>query len=491
MGAPAPGAPSPWVQLIPFVLVLGIFYFVILLPMKRRQQKVAGVPGGAEGRRPGHHLRRHLRHRSRGSSDQSVQLQIANNVRIEVSRAAIVGYQGQEPVVAETRKQSVMKKNLRWKLRHHRRRRRPVGLGVLPAAAEGQPRPRPQGRRPPGAARADRRRAAARDRDDGRAAARDADARRRRSSRELEATGADRVRGRGHRRTTQAFRDAAVDADTVFDRVVGRRRATPSRMQAERRQPAARRRGDAGAADDRAPRQRARRGRADRRAPGRRRTRSWCSCPASTDVQRAKEIIRSTALLELKLVEQGPFPTQEAALQAYNNVLPPDVRDPARAAPRAPAPARTPGTVYYVVQQVAGGHRPRPAQRPAVARREQPAGGQLHAEAGRRARGSARSPQANIGRQLAIVLDNRVMSAPTHPGAHHRRRADHRHFTREEMRRTWSLTLQVGRAAGVADLPRGAHRRAVARRRLDPRRRDGVARRPGCSSCCSCSSTTS
>ncbi len=30
--------------------------------------------------------------------DASMQLQIANNVRIEVSRAAIVGYQGQEPV---------------------------------------------------------------------------------------------------------------------------------------------------------------------------------------------------------------------------------------------------------------------------------------------------------------------------------------------------------------------------------------------------------
>ena len=40
MGAPSPGAPSAWVQLLPFVLVVAIFYFVILLPMKRRQQKV-------------------------------------------------------------------------------------------------------------------------------------------------------------------------------------------------------------------------------------------------------------------------------------------------------------------------------------------------------------------------------------------------------------------------------------------------------------------
>ncbi len=31
---------SPWQMLLPFVFVLGIFYFIILLPMKRRQKKV-------------------------------------------------------------------------------------------------------------------------------------------------------------------------------------------------------------------------------------------------------------------------------------------------------------------------------------------------------------------------------------------------------------------------------------------------------------------
>ena len=40
MAASPDQAVSPWVQLIPFALVLGIFYFVILLPMKRRQKKV-------------------------------------------------------------------------------------------------------------------------------------------------------------------------------------------------------------------------------------------------------------------------------------------------------------------------------------------------------------------------------------------------------------------------------------------------------------------
>ena len=39
MGA-TPDGGSPWLQLVPFALVLAIFYFIILLPMKRKQQKV-------------------------------------------------------------------------------------------------------------------------------------------------------------------------------------------------------------------------------------------------------------------------------------------------------------------------------------------------------------------------------------------------------------------------------------------------------------------
>ena len=97
MGTPAPGAQSPWLQFIPFALILAIFYFVILLPMKRRQQKVQAFLAA---------LKANDRVITSGGlygtitklNEQSVQLQIANNVRIEVSRAAIVGYQGQEPV---------------------------------------------------------------------------------------------------------------------------------------------------------------------------------------------------------------------------------------------------------------------------------------------------------------------------------------------------------------------------------------------------------
>ncbi len=101
MGAPSTGAPSAWVQLMPFVLVVGIFYFVILLPMKRRQQKVqaflAALKVGDKVVTSGGLYGSITR-----LNEQSVQVQIAERVRVEMSRSAVVGYQGQEPVVPES-----------------------------------------------------------------------------------------------------------------------------------------------------------------------------------------------------------------------------------------------------------------------------------------------------------------------------------------------------------------------------------------------------
>ena len=95
---PDGGAVSPWVQLIPFALVLGIFYFIILLPMRRKQKKVDEFIGSLKvgdkvvttGGMYGSITR---------VGDASVQLQIADKVHIKVSKAAIGGYQGQPPVV--------------------------------------------------------------------------------------------------------------------------------------------------------------------------------------------------------------------------------------------------------------------------------------------------------------------------------------------------------------------------------------------------------
>jgi preprotein translocase subunit YajC len=98
MASPPNQAANPLIQLIPFALVLAIFYFIILLPMKRRQKKVQEflsalkvgdrvvTAGGIFGS-------------ITKLNEQSVQLQIAQNVKVDVSRSAIVGYQGQDPVV--------------------------------------------------------------------------------------------------------------------------------------------------------------------------------------------------------------------------------------------------------------------------------------------------------------------------------------------------------------------------------------------------------
>lgn len=101
MAAPPDGGGSAWVQLIPFALVLGIFYFIILLPMKRKQQKVdaflTGLKVGDRVITTGGIYGQVTR-----LGDKSVQLQIADKIRIEVAKAAIGGYQGQDPVVEPT-----------------------------------------------------------------------------------------------------------------------------------------------------------------------------------------------------------------------------------------------------------------------------------------------------------------------------------------------------------------------------------------------------
>ena len=84
--------------LIPIAMIVAIFYFMVLLPGKKKQQKVqeflenlkendriittSGIYGQI----------------ARINGDK-VQLQIADKVRIDVSKASIGGYQGQPPVV--------------------------------------------------------------------------------------------------------------------------------------------------------------------------------------------------------------------------------------------------------------------------------------------------------------------------------------------------------------------------------------------------------
>jgi protein-export membrane protein SecD/preprotein translocase SecF subunit len=128
--------------------------------------------------------------------------------------------------------------------------------------------------------------------------------------------------------------------------------------------------------------------------------------PAVDDVERAKQIIKSTAQLRLTLVERGPFSSRDAALQAYDNALPSDVEI-------LSGPSEGPEAFdYYVVQKVAAvtGNDLRDARqsldefsRPAVAF-------SLKEEAGRR---FGAFTERHINRVLATVLDNHVTAVAT------------------------------------------------------------------------------
>ena len=97
MAAPGQSPGGLW-QIAPFALILVIFYVLIIQPMKKRQKKVqefqstlnvgdrivttSGIYGQVTK-----------------LNEKTVQIQIADKVRIEVARAAIGGRQGEEPVV--------------------------------------------------------------------------------------------------------------------------------------------------------------------------------------------------------------------------------------------------------------------------------------------------------------------------------------------------------------------------------------------------------
>src|SRR5688572_32710337 len=95
------GQGNSLLQFVPVALVVGIFYFLILLPMKRRQKKIQEfqenlkvgdkivTTGGIYGK-----ITR--------ATDKTLQVEVADRVRLEISRAAIAGLQGQEPVVADS-----------------------------------------------------------------------------------------------------------------------------------------------------------------------------------------------------------------------------------------------------------------------------------------------------------------------------------------------------------------------------------------------------
>src|SRR5579875_829404 len=135
--------------------------------------------------------------------------------------------------------------------------------------------------------------------------------------------------------------------------------------------------------------------------------------PGEGDPTRAKSVIQAGGQLELKLLaDDQAYPSEAAALAAHNGVLPPDTE----ILPGNPEGASTPGQsqVYYLVDRapiVTGqdlrGATPQPST-------TNP--GQYEVDFQLSTAAAARFgpfTEANIGKRLAIVLDNKVYKAPT------------------------------------------------------------------------------
>jgi preprotein translocase subunit YajC len=94
--AQASAQPSGIALFLPLILIMVIFYFLMIMPAQRRQKKVAEMlrnlktgdkvitNGGIYGTIV-------------GLDDDSVQLRIAEQVKIKVSRAAVAGLQAEPP----------------------------------------------------------------------------------------------------------------------------------------------------------------------------------------------------------------------------------------------------------------------------------------------------------------------------------------------------------------------------------------------------------
>jgi preprotein translocase subunit SecD len=134
--------------------------------------------------------------------------------------------------------------------------------------------------------------------------------------------------------------------------------------------------------------------------------------PGEGDPSRAKAVIQAGGQLELKLVEDpSPYPSQTAALAAHGGVLPPGTElVPGRSDSRNPADT---GEVWYVLSRtpVVTGR----DLRSATENRNTNNPGQWQVNFSLSAEGAHRFgpfTEQNVHRQMAIVLEHRVYSAP-------------------------------------------------------------------------------
>lgn len=89
-------APGGIISFLPLVLILGIFYLIVFLPARRRQKKlqemISNLKAGDKVVTSGGIYGTIV-----GFKDDRIQLRVAENVKIELSRNAVTALQGSEP----------------------------------------------------------------------------------------------------------------------------------------------------------------------------------------------------------------------------------------------------------------------------------------------------------------------------------------------------------------------------------------------------------
>ena len=126
--------------------------------------------------------------------------------------------------------------------------------------------------------------------------------------------------------------------------------------------------------------------------------------PGVDDPERVKYVMQSTAMLEIKQVLDGPYPSQEAAMQAKGGVMPPDsVLLPGHSAPGTPGDEQA----WYFVSRVSAvrGKDLRDAQASTDQNGQPDVRFQLTGEGGQR---FFNFTSAHVGERLGVVLDNKV-----------------------------------------------------------------------------------
>jgi preprotein translocase subunit SecD len=126
--------------------------------------------------------------------------------------------------------------------------------------------------------------------------------------------------------------------------------------------------------------------------------------PGVDDPERVKGIMQSTAVLEIKQVLDGPYPSDQAALQAKGGILPPDaILMSGHSAPGTPGDEQA----WYLVSRVSAvrGKDLRDAQASTDQNGQPSVTFNLTGEGGQR---FFNFTSAHVGERLGVVLDNKV-----------------------------------------------------------------------------------